>query len=111
MNIDAWRRTNGHEAAGRRADRRRQDTLRIAAPPRRSSHQNMRTFEVDEVVLESTGKQTAHRVICRGVRFLSSSQSATCQVSGVSRGSCSTLAELTAWQLHRSGPKTSKRLG
>src|SRR5262249_51526240 len=73
--------------------------------------QNMRTFEVDEVVLESTGKQTAHRVICRGVRFLSSSQSATCQVSGVSRGSCSTLAELTAWQLHRSGPKTSKRLG
>ena len=31
--------------------------------------------------------------------------------SGVSRGSCGSLAELPAWQLHRSGPKTSKQLG
>ena len=31
--------------------------------------------------------------------------------SGVSRGSCGSLAELTAWQLHRSGPKTSKLWG
>jgi hypothetical protein len=44
------------------------------------------------------------------VRLPASSQSASQGIGGV-KGKLRSLVELTAWQLHRSGPKTSKRLG